>query len=169
MLAELTELAMEYATQNNRYTAYPLYFNIADIMQVPTSEDYMDGGHYLDASGDYTFMGKTLAEVVQNLIDASDDYNLPDDFAELSPTEQEDIVGELGISYYCYREVETFKNAFFTARACDEHIKKNSHHYGATAHSYCEHWFRNPEMELISKLLLHLAAQNKETQIESTY
>lgn len=164
MLAQLTELATEYATQNTRYTAYPLYFNVADIMHVPTSEDYMDGGHYLDASaGDYNLMGTTIAEVVQNLIEAGDNYDLPDDFAELSPAKQEDIIEELGIKYYYHKNVETFKNAFFTAKACDEHIKQNSHHYGANAHSYCEHWFRNPEMELISKLLLHLATQNKET------
>jgi hypothetical protein len=59
---------------------------------------------------------------------------------------------------YDYKEI--YKNAFFTAKACDDHIRRNAHHYSEKACSYGASAWRNPEIELIHKFL-EILATNK--------
>ena len=51
---------------------------------------------------------------------------------------------------------QRYQNTFFTAKACDEHIRLNHYHYKSPV-CYLNHAWRNPEMDLVSKFLCELS------------
>jgi hypothetical protein len=55
-----------------------------------------------------------------------------------------------------YSMSPVYKNSFLTAKAAEEHLKRNHYHYHKDADVYLNHAWRNPEAELVSEFLMGL-------------
>lgn len=152
---KLINLADEYVNQDNRSTADPLYFSIEQMIPYACPEDEGDFNAYYDNDGGCI---RDLDDVECYI--SEDDYELT----------YEEIIGK-GVEFDSYEFEEfmsdclpefrklsmkyepVYKNCFLTAKSCDEHIRRNHYHYSNSARSYGEHAWRNPDMEIIVKLL----------------
>jgi len=60
-----------------------------------------------------------------------------------------------GYSKVNYDYQSNLENSFLTSKACDEHIRLNSHNLSSPT-NYLSHAWRNPEMETVIKFLCEL-------------
>ncbi len=152
---KLIELADEYVNQDNRSTADPLYFSIEQQIATGCPDGCGDFTAYYNCDGgcisdlddvesylndeDYTL---TFESLLEKEIDF-DSY----EFEEF----MDDYMPEFRKLSMKYEPV--YKNCFLTVKSCDAHIAQNHYHYSNSARSYGEHAWRNPDMEIIVKLL----------------
>ena len=54
-----------------------------------------------------------------------------------------------------YKEKDKKQNMFLTKKACEQHIKNNSHHYeqGENTQRFCNHAWRNPELSQLLEIV----------------
>ena len=155
MYEKLVSLATEMTTQDMRCTAMPHMFQIQDKKKV---YDWgLNGSHKVWISSAYQEEIETYDEFIdylerfeikkpKNLKKIWEDgYDLQDFISENCPDLQE----------YSYSYDNVYKNCFFTAKGCQEHIKLNRHHYYSPV-DYLDHAWRNPEMELVTEFLCGL-------------
>lgn len=155
---KLMELSKEYATQNTRGTAYPIYFSIRQTKRFNVDQNYSGDTCWL-IGDDYNGY-----DTKEEAIEAIKDYIEEDDYKNIDFTDAYEVDKFLennNAHEVDYQNVEVFSGAFLTAKACDQHIKANHYHYSDDACSYGEHGWRNPDMEIISDLLQHLGKVNK--------
>lgn len=66
------------------------------------------------------------------------------------PDECEDCLEDTFINYLIEKNVPNLRGAFFfTAKACNEHIQSNRHHYDKTAKSYAISAYNNSELKTV--------------------
>ncbi|TXI93630.1 MAG: hypothetical protein E6Q33_02645 [Neisseriales bacterium] len=150
----LLKLAKEYTTQNNRSQAMPVYFTVQTQEKVPA---YIGCGE----GGDWVFESSVVADTTEDLFDWAENYfegDLPEEWQSLDTDERVGWLEDMGCKFYEYNFEPKEQNAFLTAKACDEHILRNRHHY-RQPRSYGNTFFRNPEMELIANMLIQLSKQ----------
>jgi len=150
MYNDLIELAKEYTTQNNRMTAKPYLFQIREQKKV------YDSG----CNGAYEFWyDPDELEELESIEDFKSYYDdFPDDVDCISDLDlyHDEWLDEKNLIKSSYSWEPVYKNAFFTAKACKEHIESNHYHYNEPT-DYLNFAWRNPEMDLISNLLIHLS------------
>lgn len=147
MLKSLIELAKEYTTQDNRATAMPYHFQIRTTKEVVCVDGrgeqfwFDDEGYKVLDIEEYAneYFGINISDL--------------DDF--------EDKLLEEGFQKLWVEDVFQYEGVFLTAKACKEHITRNKHHYREPV-DYLNHAWRNPEMDLISNLLIHLSKEAKQ-------
>jgi len=154
MYKALRELSKEITHQNHRHTGMPYIFQIQTQEEVSVGEGqgeevWVCDGHVIPTQDD-----KEIMEVVREWHD-----NLSDEDFELSIKNRdiaiEDSLDSAGY-YKANRDyVDRYQNAFFTEKACKEHIKRNSYHYNEPV-DFLSYAYRNPEMELVMKFLCEL-------------
>lgn len=152
---KLIDLANEYVNQDNRSTADPLYFSIEQQIPMPCPEDEgdfeayynNDGGCIRDISDVERYLSEEDYELIFEDLLAKDIQFVSDEFDEF----MNDCLPEFTKLSMKYEPV--YKNCFLTAKSCDAHIAQNHYHYSNSARSYGEHAWRNPDMEIIVKLL----------------
>lgn len=157
MYTKLIELATEMTTQDMRITKMPHMF------QIQTREKDIDWGMngdykiYLDDDFDEFEANneEDLMEIVK-LHCASDDIDIPEFEMEY---EIEEWIQDKGYKECSYSWRYVYQNTFFTAKACQEHIKLNHYHYNDPK-DYLNCAWRNPEMELVSEFLCNLVGKS---------
>jgi hypothetical protein len=148
MYDSLMELSKELNTQSHRSTAMPYFFQIQT----------QDKRHVADGCGTecYYFDGSEI-ETDEEINEAVADYKdwSISRVSKLSKDEKIDILEDAGWQRAEYQFADVYENAFFTEKACKEHIRLNHYHYNKPV-DYLTHAFRNPEMELVLKFLCEL-------------
>lgn len=163
LVDKLTALAQAYTTQDNCSTAFPIYFTVNDTVQLPAPEDGYDATPLWLHDGESTGC-TTLDELRDSLPNWVDEDELAK-LEAMSDDELEDWLEDNDYRLVYQQPYERHQNVFLTTDACREHIQRNHYHYSNDARAYCQHAWRNPEMELISQLLRAVAEQVKLAQL----
>ena len=147
-------LAIRLKTQDNRGTALPICFLLQDVEE----KRAFDSGEFVlfpDDCGE-EWRGKDEDDIIHQILASRredieeceiDDYDKAVD--DLSDEIKEEVKGN------CYEMNHEFitKRIFLTEEAANNHLKANSHHYSDKARIYVDHFWRDPEMELVYKIL----------------
>ena len=170
MYNSLMELANEMTTQDMRCTKMPHMFQVKTSEEVAAYEGCGETA-WVDSEGEVLRTKEDIKRFITMYLSENDDrlINCEDEkieseaetiFFEMDEEYREDFLIEKGE----FRRIEVtneskFTNTFLTAKACQEHIESNRHHYGEKARVYLNHAWRNPEMELVSKFLCGLVGK----------
>lgn len=155
----LKEIAKEIRTQDNMITANPIFI-LFELEKIPTLEDYAENTEYAWIEGEYTPMGKTKEEVIKKCKEW--DLDLPDNIADMNDYDFDSWIDDMDFMYkHQYIEVKSYRQAFFTKKSLEEHLKANKHHY-KNPHISCVSLWRNPEMNAIRDALM----ENRFTELE---
>ena len=148
----LTELSKELNTQDHRCTRMPYFFQIQTKEQVASPEGIGTEAWHYDGS-----LIETDEEIKDTIFEWKDwdETKNETDYIMLEDYEVEGILEKAGWTKVWYDYKEKSENAFFTEKACKEHIKMNSHHYNKPI-DYLSFASSNPEMEMITKFLCEL-------------
>jgi hypothetical protein len=146
----LKEISEQMKTQSHRGTAMPYFFQVQTKKRISVPEGNGTEAWHYDGS---------LIETDKEIEDTVNEYKGWDEgnteFNDLEHYEVDSILEDAGYSKVNYDYEEVLENAFFTSKACDDHIKRNGHNLSHPV-NYLSHAFRNPEMELISQFLVEL-------------
>lgn len=153
MYEKLIAIGTEMTTQDPRGTRMPHLFQIRELKEVPAYEgngDRVIWVHY----------GETLSEdevkkIVKKEMKLKGSYK----DVELTDWGNRDWLSDNNYDSYDVQDQMVFNNAFFTAKACQEHIDANHYHYTQPI-VYLNHSWRNPEMETISEFLCNIVGKN---------
>lgn len=127
----------EYATQDNRATAFPVFFTICDKKRVYTKEGHGDDDVLLYHGSEF----ESENALGQHLAGEGMDKDLIR--KEIREAERFGVKWE-----------PTYSNLFLTASAAESHLKRNHYKYHSDAHTYGDHAFRSPELaEFLTALL----------------
>jgi len=148
---QLIQISKELNSQNNRSTAMPYFFQIQTNERIAVP--YGCGNEAWNNDGSLIESDEEIKEAIYNYKDW--DKENDSDYELLNDYEREEILTDAGWSKVNYNYEHKYQNAFFTEKACKEHIKLNHYHYHEPV-DYLSHAFRNPEMELIMKFLCEL-------------
>jgi len=154
---KLMQLSKEVKTQDNRHTAN-VFFQIEDIERVPAYDGCGNGVYWYDSGLEAEL--ETDEEIKEFIIEYfSEELTLTEEEAKekYSDMDRWDIdhmlENELEFIKCEYSNISVYKNAFLTAKDCDNHIELNKHHYSEKARSYGSSAWRNNDMEIIHEFL----------------
>lgn len=145
-IERLVDLAKRLTTQDNRSTRLPIWFLLQDIREEITDND-AEYFLYYDSDDGECYRAKTAEGILTELLDAREEESLAEFEREDLLSKIEDEMKSIKIEY------ET-KRVFLTKKAADDHLKANYYHYSSKARIYVDHAWRDPEMELVHKLIL---------------
>lgn len=150
--SQVKATATEMVAQDNRGTQYPLF-----VVQVDKKAyvNYRDDWEHKERSNydgvDMDDYRKLLCARCRN------HYDEKGDVPETCLGEKLDGALECDDeAYWYYNIVDDFDlmaGVFFTAKACDEHIKENHYHY-SNPRSYGVGAWRNPEMQAVMRTII---------------
>ena len=155
MYNSLMELSKEINNQNHLHTAMPYLFQVETEIQVAAYEGCGET-IWVNEEGETLSSDEEIVKYVSDWIydNGSDtiveDMDM-DDFTDF----MQEIIDESWRTVNVSVE-KVYKNAFFTSKGCKEHIASNEHHYN-NPRAFLNHAFRNPEMELVYKLLCEIS------------
>jgi len=140
--ANLKELREEYATQDNRWTAYPIYVTVQSLVFVCVSKEGYDGG-------DKTIITYRHPDYYSDDLHESEEEvrKYLEEYEELDGEELEEAMEEVEAihSVYKYEDVEVF----LTIKGALEYIKKDGHNLHSPR-TYVKHFSgRNSEMRAL--------------------
>lgn len=149
MYNKLITMAKDYAEQDNRSTAMPYYLQIQTTKEVVAAEG-CGTEMYIDGDG-------TELRSDEDIVKYFEDYNQDNN---CTPTNDIDELKEVLEELHDFIKINVteenhYQGVFFTENACRRHIESNKHNYREPK-DYGSHAFRNPEMKLISDLLMLL-------------
>lgn len=140
----LVEMAREVATQDNRCTSKPYFFQIREDHRIHGMDTgYADGWAWVDRDDPECSY-------------ESGDEDMPDELKEAD--EFDDQVGTFVKTYW--KKSQTYKGAFLRESSVKDHIRLNHYHYSNPV-DYLQGAFRNPDLELIFELLATIAGEPK--------
>lgn len=137
----LSEIGKKMISQNNRMTQYPLFVVQEKYEFFVGSDGNWDGYH---RKGDHD--SELFCDSCKKIRD--DGGEVPDN---CNGCESE--------CFWHYEEIDLFRleaGVFFTAEACEEHIRLNNYHYNQPR-SYAISAWRNEEMQSVMQYLCTLA------------
>lgn len=137
-------------------TAAPLWFLLQDTV---LSFDPINGGDfyfYYDSELEEEFKDTCESNLFDKVLAAHVKYNE----GKLDEDEYHELERVFDINHHGAEYKYETKRIFHTYEAAESHLKANKHHYSDEARIYCDHAWRNPEAELIHKLLLTFAEDN---------
>lgn len=125
-------------SQDNRSTSYPIFVVVEDKKIYNVGDDY-DGRERREDYDD------PLCERCEAMADS----NGPD-----YPDECYECPDDAFVTYRIEKDVPNMRAAFFfTAEACNAHIRANPHHYNSTAKSYAISAYHNQELRDVMEYL----------------
>ena len=147
----------EIATQDNRATAAPYYYQIQDEEEIEVAPS--DADHHTYSLADEDIYGApSIDEVKKTWLEnrgvASEeelDANEKATYNEIAHA-----VTKRGI-----RKVKQHSRLFFTEREAKEHLAANKHHYSHGAITYVSHAWRAPEVAAVWKAMFGLLKIDK--------
>lgn len=163
---QLMEICHELTTQDNRGTTDPIW-TIFDLQKVSTSSNYSEKFYWYDSVNHGEL---TEGEVKALLKDKKDEFTmeyrkLEKESKEFFPNKvecQTRVMERMGFDKVFYIEAATRpKGIFFTEKACKAWQRQNKHHLSDRAYDFVDSLWRNPEMQLIRKILLTIKKRVK--------
>ena len=149
-LSEFNKLVELLKNQNNRCARTPVWFVLQDAI---LTGSLGSGDLLLFYHNDYgEFIGDTEEDIINNIYDQ---YEEEYDISEKKRFKK-DI--KYAVEGKC-KDVEYYfedKAVFLTEKAANDHLLANRHHYTSKVRIYVKPVWRNPEMELVHKILLNL-------------
>ena len=126
-------------------TAQPLIFYVQDIRE---EQDYINDPEYYVyvEDGTESYKGVSSEEMFAQLQENDETIGDIEDEPELLQKIEEERIP-------VKTEYET-KRVFLTYNGAKKHIEQNHYHYSSKVRIWCDHSWRNPEMELVQKLIL---------------
>ena len=127
-------------------TRPPLWFLLQDVEQ---REANLNGGTHLayyDSDEAEQYVGLDANEIYKEITEGLGEDEIEEGLLSLIEDE----------AYPIEYEYVT-KRIFHTYEAAKDHLECNHYHYSHKARIYCDHAWRDPEAELIHKLLVYLA------------
>lgn len=149
MYDALMSLSREINQQDHRGTAMPYFFQVQEkqrINGVQESDDF----EWMTEDGE-TF-DDDIISIVRQL--EEDNHDIPEHINEVG-REMSSFLLDKGYRKNYFRMTNKYSNAFFTAKACKEHIEANEYHYVEPV-DYLSYASRNKELELVYKFLCEL-------------
>lgn len=162
---KLISIANDMTTQDPRGTRGPHIFVIREYVKEYDRNLNGDEKSLVDPSGDF-FEIEKVGDFLEYLDERSIEYN-KEEVLEMwndFDCDLDEFMESRGIelSRISYSWVPRDHNAFFTEKACEDHIKSNHYHYNSPI-SYLKHGWRNPEMETIQEFLCGLVGKKMHT------
>lgn len=155
----LMNLSKEIKEQDNRATAMPYFFQVRETKEVPAyngcGTEILYSSEYETELRDDTDKIEWIKEHAELFIGTEYETIVEDIGIHTSTYELDDILESVGFETFNVDIDYTYSNAFFTSKACDEHIGINKHNLKYPV-NYLNHAYRNVEMEMIFKFLLGL-------------
>lgn len=152
MYNSLIELSKEMNSQDNLYTAKPVLFQVQTSKELPTCEG-CGTAIWVDDDGNEL---RTKEDIMDCIADNGyDDGDTSKPLQYWDDSDRENWLENNDFRSVNCEEVQFLENAFFTRKACHEHLRSNGHNLRKPV-CYVSHAFRNPEMELVSKFLYSL-------------
>lgn len=151
----LMELSKELNTQDNRSTALPYYFAIQTNEEIAVPENCGEKAWHYDGS-----KINTQEEIDQAIFDYYDPQYTMDQVKQMDENDKLDMLREHGWAEVWFSFKHEYQNAFFTAKACKEHIRLNHYHYREPV-DYLHHAFRNYELETVLNFISELTKPKK--------
>lgn len=155
----LINLSKEIKSQGQRATATPYFFQVRETKEVPAHKGQ---GEEVLWSPNYEIELRTDQEKIDWIKEHEEEFIGKDGKEELkevgnhsSTYELDEILEEVGFESFNVENGYTYSNAFFTSKACDEHIRINKHNLNYPV-NYLTHAYRNKEMEMMFKFLIDL-------------
>lgn len=138
-LKTIKDFLIEYKTQDNRGTAFPIYYTILDYEKefIPS-----DSGEPFIFSEDGLLSYEEYCKDNEN-IDPEKFLSLP------------------GIYYGEMRQRSFQRGIFLTESDAEEHLKANHYHYSEKAHTYVCHAWRAPKLKTFLEALMAFFDINK--------
>jgi len=157
----LMNLSKELCTQDNRATAMPYFFQVRETKEVPAHEG---SGEEVLYSSEYETELRTDSDKIE-WIKEHEEYFLGTIYEEeakdvgnhTNTWDLDSMLTELDFDKFHVDTDYTYSNAFFTSKACDEHIRINGHNLKYPV-NYLNHAFRNPELEKVMKFICELTS-----------
>jgi len=157
MYEALISIGTEMTTQDMRGTQMPHLFQIRQIKEVPAYEGNGDKHIWIDRDHDQ-FEEDELQKIIKKELKLKGSYKDIKLAGWQANFETEEWLRVRGYSSYDVDEKMEFSNAFFTAKACQDHIDLNHYHYTQPV-VYLNSSWRNPEMETISEFLCNIVGK----------
>lgn len=159
MYASLMNISKEMNTQDHRCTRMPYFFQVQETKKVPAhdgcgKEVWWSTEHEQELRNVHD-MKEWVCENIDYL-ELAEDINTFDIINAMNDYEVADILTDNGFERFYEEDKEEYSNAFFTSKACDEHIRVNGHNLHNPI-NYLSYASRNPEMELVSKFLCEIS------------
>ncbi len=155
----LIDLSTEIKEQDNRATSMPFLFQVRETKEVPAHKGCGEEVFY---SSEYEIKLRTdnekvewIEEHFENFIGTSYEQEAEGVGNHTSTWDLDDMLREMDFEEFNVDTDHTYSNAFFTSKACNEHIRINKHNLKQPV-NYLNHAYRNDEMEMIYKFLLGL-------------
>jgi len=140
----LDNLKHEMLTQDQRSTSYPYFIIVEDKKVHGIDSAYSDDKERIDHDAlDFN----DLCEKCQKLSEDGEDL----------PEECDDCSDECFVHYRIEEDVPNlYAGIFFTAKAAQDHLDANHHHYNSTAKVYGMSAYHNGELR---KVMFHLCGK----------
>ena len=165
-LTFLKDLAKELRTQDGLATAKPLVYKIRETVLEPYQDLWFVDEDEICLMSPRNKIHLTVQDVLETLesdyprdyqrvmkaVSGMEDLSYQSDLKAFA-----DVLDTLTLDWNWtltgYKEAEKVSGSFLTARAAEAHLKENRHHYNDTAHIYCTHGWRNPELEQLLTII----------------
>ena len=148
----LMNLSKELNTQDHRGTRMPYFFQVETKEQVSAPEGCGTEAWHYDGS-----LIETEEEIKEVVFEYKGwDENNSESYDKLYDYEKESILELSGYQKVNYEYRSNYENAFFTSKACDEHIRVNGHNLNSPK-NYLTGAIRNTELETVMKFLCELS------------
>lgn len=145
---KIKEFLTNMATQDNRCTAFPIYYVIKSKIKRPCAE-------YEEADFTRVYYG---GEEYDSIDDLKEYYSGGDD--DDKEFLRKDILREAVEVKYKYGWEE--KQMFLTETDAENHLRSNKHHYSDDAYTYVKHAWRASELtEFFNNLMKHFEIERK--------
>ena len=129
-------------------TKAPHWFLLQDVEKRFNFND--EGMFFVYYDGDIEYFGDCYKDIYNEIVEDSNHGEVPKHLLETIESESKSF------DY----EYET-KRIFYTFEGAEEHLKQNNYHYSPKVRIVCDHAWRDPEAELIHKLLLSFASSDE--------
>jgi len=142
-------LSKEVNNQNHRATAMPYIFQVETQEEVIAVEG---NGNEVWISEDSDSRLDTEEEITNRISEYKEIEisEVPTDWLE-----RETILEKMGYRKIYLETKAVYQNAFFTEKACKEHIERTKHHY-RDPQCFLSYATRNPELEMIYTFIAEL-------------
>ncbi len=127
------------STQDNRCTAFPIYYVIRDARWVITEEDYVIGDSRI------VYVNK---QDYEDIITEDEHGKLAEKYDDVSEEDRlNGVCSQEEYRRFCEVCVWQDHGMFLTQTDAEKHLKLNAYHYSEDAHTYVKHAWRAPELE----------------------
>lgn len=134
----IPEIKHELLTQDNRSTSWPIFIIVEDRKVYGVGSDWADGKERKEEHDE------ALCDDCEACIE-----NGPE-----MPEDCENCPDDAFIYYKIEKDVPNlYGGFFFTAKAAQEHLDANRHHYNSTAHTYAISATHNSELQTVINYL----------------